>query len=146
VLTLRCQCEGLSAIQMQKASAYAKIASAKYNGQRRNFTFNQYVEIHQAAYNTLAELDEAVPETEKVANFLARISDTQLATAKDLILGGTAKLSDFEACQQYLKMIVYNKATQDTHERNVSGLQGGNDKDGKQQGKPNVALEPIRIN
>jgi hypothetical protein len=69
VLTLRRQCEGTSVIQTRKASAYAKIASAKYSGQRRNFTFDQYVEIHQAAYNTLAELDEAVPETKKVADF-----------------------------------------------------------------------------
>jgi hypothetical protein len=76
VLTLRRQCEGTSAIQTRKAYAYAKIASAKYSGQKRNFTFNQYLEIHQAAYNTLAELDEAVPETKKVADFLAGISDT----------------------------------------------------------------------
>jgi hypothetical protein len=135
VLTLRRQCEGTSVIQTRKASTYAKIALAKYSGQRRNFTFDQYVEIHQAAYNTLAELDEAVSETKKVADFLAGMSDTRLATAKDLILGDTAKLGDFEACQQYLKTIVYNKAMQDTHARNVSGLLGGNDKDGKQQGK-----------
>ena len=57
VLTLCCQCEGTSAIQTRKASAYAKISLAKYNGQRRNFTFDQYVEVHQAAYNTLSELD-----------------------------------------------------------------------------------------
>jgi hypothetical protein len=136
VLTLRHQCEGTSAIQTRKASAYAKISAAKYTGQKRNFTFDQYVEIHQAAYNTLAELDKAVPETKKVADFLAGITDSRLATAKDLILGDTAKLGDFEACQQYLKSLVYNKATQDTHERNVSGLQGGNPKgNGKHTGK-----------
>ncbi len=136
VLTLRRQCEGTSAIQTRKASAYAKISSAKYSGQKRNFTFDQYVEMHQAAYNTLAELNEAVPETKKVADFLAGITDTKLSTAKDLILGDPAKLGDFEACQQYLKTLVYNKATQDTHERNVSGVQGGNGK-GKNKGKRN---------
>jgi len=133
-LTLRCQCEGTSAIQTKKASAYAKISSAKYSGQKRNFTFDQYVEMYQAAYNTLAELNEAVPETKKVADFLARITDTKLSTAKDLILGDPAKLGNFEACQQYLKTLVYNKATQDTHEWNVSGVQGGNGK-GKGKGK-----------
>jgi chitodextrinase len=127
-LTLRCQCEGTSAIQTKKASAYAKISSAKYSGQKRNFTFDQYVEMYQAAYNTLAELNEAVPETKKVADFLARITDTKLSTAKDL------KLGNFDACQQYLKTLVYNKATQDTHEWNVSGVQGGNGK-GKGKGK-----------
>ena len=130
VLTLKRQCEGTSAIQTRKASAYAKISSAKYSGQKRNFTFDQYVEIHQAAYNTLAELDEGVPETKKVTDFLAGITDPHLATAKDLILGDTAKLGDFEACQQYLKTLVYNKAMQDKHERNISGLQGNNPKGG----------------
>jgi hypothetical protein len=118
----------------KKASAYAKISSAKYSGQKRNLTFDQYVEMHQVAYNTLAELNEAVPETKKVADFLARITDTKLSTAKDLILGDPAKLGNFEACQQYLKTLVYNKATQDTHEWNVSGVQGGNGK-GKGKGK-----------
>jgi hypothetical protein len=133
VLNLRRQCEGTSAIQTRKASAYAKISSAKYSGQRRNFTFDQYVEIHQAAYNTLEELDEAVPETKKVTDFLAGITDPRLATAKDLILGDTAKLGDFESCQQYLKTLVYNKAMQDKHERNVSGLQS--DQKGDKRGK-----------
>jgi hypothetical protein len=94
------------------------------------------VEIHQAAYNTLAELNEAVPESKKVADFLAGITDAKSLTAKDLILGDPAKLGDFEAYQQYLKTLVYNKATQDTHERNVSGVQGGNGRV-KNKGKRN---------
>jgi hypothetical protein len=71
-----------------------------------------------------------VPETKKVTDFLAGIADPRLATAKDLFLGDTAKLGDFEACQQYLKTLVYNKATQDKHERSISGLQAGNPKGG----------------
>jgi len=124
VLALKQQCEGVSAIQTRKASAYARITVARYTGQKRNFTFDQYVEMHQNAYNTLAELDETVPETKKVTDFLAGISDPKLSNAKDMILGDIAKLTNFEACQQYLKTLVYNKATQDKHERNVSGLSG----------------------
>jgi len=135
VLTLKRQCEGTSAVQTRKASAYAKIASAKYSGQKRNFTFDQYVEIHQAAYNTLADLEEAVPETKKVKDFLAGIGDPRLANAKDLILGDPAKLQNFELCQQYLKTLVYNKATQDTHERNISGLTNTNNNNNKRKGK-----------
>jgi hypothetical protein len=133
VLTLKHQCEGTSVIQTCKASAYAKIASAKYSGQKRNFTFDQYIQIHQVAYNTLADLDEAVPETKKVTDFLAGIGDPKLANAKDLILGDPAKLQNFEACQHYLKTLVYNKATQDKHERQISGV--SNTKTGKRQGK-----------
>jgi len=84
------------------------------------------VEIHQAAHNTLAELNEAVPETKKVTDFLAGITDTRIANAKDLILGDIQKLQDFELCQQYLKTLVYNKTTQEKHERQIAGLQQGN--------------------
>jgi len=62
VLALRRQCEGTSAVQSRKASAYAKIAAARYTGHRKTFTFDNYVEAHQAAHNTLADLGEAVPE------------------------------------------------------------------------------------
>jgi hypothetical protein len=135
ILTLKLQCEGTSAIQTRKASAYAKIAVAKYNGQKRNFTFDQYVQIHQSAYNTLADLDEAVPETKKVTDFLAGIGDPKLSNAKDLILGDPDKLQNFEACQQYLKTLVYNKATQDKHERNISGLTNNHNKLKGKRGK-----------
>lgn len=50
-----------------------------------------------------------------------------MANAKDLILGDPQKLENFEACQQYLKTLVYNKTTQEKHERQVSGLQQGLD-------------------
>jgi hypothetical protein len=74
-LTLRWQCEGTLAVQSRKAAAYAKIATARYNGQRRTFTFDNYVEIHQGARNTLLDLNEPVPETKKVTDFLAGITD-----------------------------------------------------------------------
>jgi len=122
VLALRRQCEGTSAVQPRKASAYAKIASARYSGQKRTFTFDSYVEIHQEAHNTLADLDEPVPETKKVTDFLAGITDSRLSNAKDLILGDVQKLQNIEVCQQYLKALVYNKSTQEKHERQISGI------------------------
>jgi len=123
VLALKCQCEGTSAIQSRKAAAYAKIASARYSGHKKTFTFDNYVEMHQNAHNTLSELDEPVPETKKVTDFLAEITDSRLGNAKDLILGDPNKLQNFEACQQYLKTLVYNKTTQEKHERQISGDQ-----------------------
>jgi hypothetical protein len=117
VLALCHQCEGTSAIQTRKAAAYAKIASARYSGQKRQFSFDNYVEMHQ-----VADLDEPVPETKKVTDFLAGITDVRLSNAKDLILGDTQKLQNFELCQQYLKTLVYNKTTQEKHEHQVSDI------------------------
>jgi hypothetical protein len=125
VLTLKRQCEGISVIQTRKAAAYARIASARFNGQKRGFTFDTYVELHQTAYNTLSELNEAVPETKKVTDFLAGIGDPRLTNVKDLVLADPAKLQDFEACQQFLKTLIYNKTTQEKHERHIGALSGG---------------------
>jgi hypothetical protein len=122
VLALRRQCEGISAVQSRKAAAYAKIATARCNGQKCTFTFGNYVEVHQGAHNTLLNLNEPVPETKKVTDFLAGITDPRLSNAKDLILGDAQKLQDFESCQQYLKTLIYNKSTQEKHERQVSGV------------------------
>jgi len=127
VLTLRRQCKGTSAIQSRKAAAYAKIASARYSGHKKTFTFDNYVEMHQNAHNTLSELDEPVPETKKVTDFLAGITDSCLGNAKDIILGDPNRLQNFEACQQYFKTLVYNKTTQEKHERQISGIQQGSE-------------------
>ena len=120
VLSLKRQCEGISAKQTRKAAAYAQIAAARFTGNSKRFTFDQYVEIHQTAYNTLMELNEVIPETKRVNDFLAGISDARLNTGKDLILGDEQKLSNFEACQQFLKTLISNKVIQDKHERNIS--------------------------
>lgn len=133
VLALRRQCEGISAVQTRKAMAYAKIAAARFSGQKRNFTFDNYVEQHQDGHNTLADLDEPVPETKKVTDFLSGITDPRLNNSKDVILGDVAKLQDFEACQQYLKTLVFNKSTQDKHERHIAGVHSPHD-GGKQRG------------
>jgi hypothetical protein len=49
--------------KLRKNKAYADIAATRYQGKRRNFTFAQYVALHQKAHNELLELNEAVPET-----------------------------------------------------------------------------------
>jgi len=103
--------------------AYAKIASSRYCGHKKAFMFDNYVEVHQAAHNTLAELDETVPETKKVMDFLASITDPRLSNARDLILGDTQKLQDFKDCKHYLKTLVYNKTTHEKYERQITGLQ-----------------------
>jgi hypothetical protein len=67
--------------------AYAKIAAARFSGQKCNFTFDNYVEKHQDGHNTLADLGEPVPETKKVTDFLSGITDPRLNNSKDVILG-----------------------------------------------------------
>jgi|GWRWMinimDraft_5_1066013.scaffolds.fasta_scaffold02110_2 hypothetical protein len=150
VLALRRQCEGISAVQTRKAMAYAKIAAARYSGQKRNFTFDNYVEQHQDGHNTLADLEEPVPETKKVTDFLSGITDPRLNNSKDVILGDVAKLQDFEACQQYLKTLIFNKSTQDKHERHIASVhsphEGGRQRGGKRKGGKQKTTEGLTKN
>jgi len=150
ILALHRQCKGISAVQTRKAMAYAKIAAARFSGQKRNFTFDNYVEQHQDGHNTLADLDEPIPETKKVTDFLSGITDPRLNNSKDVILGDVAKLQDFEACQQYLKTLVFNKSTQDKHERHIAGVHsphdGGKQRGGKRKGGKSKTKEDLTKN
>ena len=134
LLALKRQCEGTAAKQTRKAAAYAKIATAKYSGQSKRFTLDQYIQIHQSAHNTLADLEEPIAETKKVSDFLAGITDPRLNTAKDLVMGDRAKLDNFEACQQYLKTISFTKANQDILQRNISNTNTGGQPRGSKRG------------
>jgi hypothetical protein len=70
-LALKKQAEGNSAKRTRKASAYALLANARYCRERRNFTFQNYLQIHQDGHNKLLELEEPVPETKKVQGFFS---------------------------------------------------------------------------
>jgi hypothetical protein len=71
ISALRRQCEGMTSVKTRKNKAYASIANAVYRGIRKNFTFTQYVAIHQASHNELEDCNEAIPESKKVSDFLA---------------------------------------------------------------------------
>ena len=106
-MALKAQAEGRSAITTRKQKAYALIASATYTGKGK-FSFDQYVGRHQKAHNTLLELDEPVPESKKVRDFMDGIHDSKLETDLTNVLGDRTKLESSEECQQYLKTILMN--------------------------------------
>ena len=114
--------------------SYAAIADAKFTG-HGHFSYQQYVHRHQKAHNTLAELDEPVAETKKVTNFLKSISDPSLAAGKTVVNGDAAKLSDFEACQQYFGTLIAASRTDKTNDENrkIAGV-GTTKTSGKKNG------------
>ena len=104
-LSVQHQTTGTAANTLQKKIAYNQIETTKYNG-CGHFTFQAYVHCHQKAHNTLADLEEPVPETKKVTDFMYDISTPTLATEKTVVNGGAHKLSNFEACKQYFCTLV----------------------------------------
>jgi hypothetical protein len=112
LLALKSQAEGQSAQRMRKTEAYATLKAAAYRGRNGPHTFARYVQVCQEAFNELADLGEPVPESKKVTDFLAGISDPILETGKYIILGDPVKLANFTECQQYLSTLVANTTNQ----------------------------------
>jgi hypothetical protein len=129
MLALRKQAKGNSAKRTRKAKAYGLISGARYRGDGRNFNFANYIQIHQNGHNELLELEEPVPETKKVQDFLAGIHGSKLQVGKDIILATPQYLQDFEECQQYLCTLVSNSTAQAKNDHAVgSATRGDEDK------------------
>lgn len=131
ILALRRQCKGKTSVKTRKNKAYASIASSNYRGIRKQFTFAQYVAIHQAAHNKLDDCNEPIPETKKVSDFLAGIADSSLEAGITCVLSEECYQDSFEATQQFLGTLVANQMIHRQakrgggDERNVSSADGG---------------------
>jgi hypothetical protein len=127
LLALKKQAEGNSVKRTRKASAHTSLSNARYCGERRNFAFSNYVQIHQDGHNEVLELEESVPETKKVQDFLSSIMHSCLQVGnKDDVLGTPLYLQDFEECQQYLSTLVSNTSAQSKNDQPI-GVSGWHD-------------------
>jgi hypothetical protein len=122
VLALKTQAEGQSAKLTRKTKAYASISSATFRGQRRGFNFDNYISIHLDGHNELIDLEEPVPESKKVTDFLKGIQAPGLEVGKQVILGDATKMGNFKECQQFLSTLLNNSGAQAQLERNVSSV------------------------
>jgi hypothetical protein len=79
-LAIKSQCKGTASKITRKNRAYASIANATYNGQRRQYKFQDYINVHQAAHNEIMDCapTEAVADSKKVADFLKGITGPKL--------------------------------------------------------------------
>jgi hypothetical protein len=134
-LDIKCQAEGTAATTTKKAKAYKSIATASYSGTSQRYTFDKYLETHQRAHVTLAELGEPIAETKKVD------VDPRLTTNKQTIDSDQTKLNDFEACAQYLKASVLRTTIRHPDNRHIAAFmtknQGGNNNGNQQDSNKN---------
>lgn len=122
---LKAHYEGASNLNRNKEEAYASIASAQYQGERKNFTFETYTNIHQKAHQDLQRLNEPVSEVKKVRDFLNHITDPQLAAGKSTVLATPAMLESFTEAANFLSNFVVRSRTMGRTERQVSTVEGG---------------------
>jgi len=109
-LAVQMQCEGTAAKTARKNKAYASIASAVFRGTRRNFSFQDYINLHARAHEEIRQCneDEEVAESKKVTDFLVGIQDPTMESAINVVYGDEDKLNNFEACQHFLNTTKVN--------------------------------------
>lgn len=107
-----------------KDQAYAAIAAARYHGEKKRFSFETYVTIHQDAYADLEQYGEVVSEEKRVRDLLTGIKDNAPATnaAKGTILATPNLRTSFANAVAHLATTLQlSQSTLDT--RNVSSSQ-----------------------
>ena len=85
-------------------------------------TYQQYVSLHQDAHNELEDCNEAVPETKKVADFLAEISCPLLQMGLNIVMSDPWKLSNFDVTQQFLGTLVAYQANHNCIKNDERGI------------------------
>jgi hypothetical protein len=124
IQTLIGRYEGTAAMSRTKQAAYDEIHNAVYTGEKRNFTFENYIDKHAKAHQTLFEAGVEIREDKKVDDFLRGLTDPSIRMncAKTLVYGNSDLRNDFRACTEYLSSFVANASS--TQNRSISALEG----------------------
>jgi hypothetical protein len=109
-----------------KDAAYAAISQARYFGDRKKFSFETYVTIHQDAYEDLEQYGQLVSANKRVRDLLQGIKDPKANAAKETILANNHLRNDFASVVTHLATSLQLKGSiSGTNLRNVGALQSG---------------------
>jgi hypothetical protein len=123
-LALVAHFEGDAQRDRVKDLAYASKASAKYHGEKKRFSFEAYVTVHQEAYEDLEQYGEHVSEEKRVRDLLQGIKDPTVNAAKEAILANPNLRSNFTNVVTHLATsLQLNMSLQDS--RNISSIMSG---------------------
>ena len=134
-LSLIAHFEGDAQRDRVKDNAYASLAAAKYYGERKKFTFETYVTIHQDAYSDLEQYGEVISEEKRVRDLLTNIKDTSpaAAAAKGTILATPHLRNNFANSVAHLSTTLQlGQSLQGP--RNISSTQSGRGSNNQSQG------------
>lgn len=105
-LSLKAHFEGESYRNRNVEEAYSTLEGLHYEGERRGFTFEKFVEKHNEAYLELERYDEPVLESKKVRDFLRRIHSPELTAAVQQVKASPALSADFQQAVNFIALSV----------------------------------------
>ncbi|MGH3053812.1 MAG: hypothetical protein ACRDL7_02410, partial [Gaiellaceae bacterium] len=123
--------EGDVVMSRVKAEAYASLSSAQYHGERKNFSFETFTNIHQKAHQDLLRLGDPISEDRKVHEFLNHIDDPNLSAGKAAVLATLTLAHDFTNTANYLSNFVARAKSLHATERRISGLDSSSGRFGR---------------
>jgi hypothetical protein len=116
---------GISKSDNIQAEAENKLKNTFYSGERRNWNFERYVQIHKDQHTAIEGLFRygypSLDERTKVRHLMAGIRTNELDTVKAQVWSSIALRGDFDACVDLFKTFIQQKASSTTKTLNISG-------------------------
>jgi hypothetical protein len=92
--------------EIEMKEAYSALECIHYEGERKGFTFEKFVEKHNEAFLELSQYGEPVLESKKVRDFLLRINAPELAAAKQQVHATPTLLANFQDAANFIALSV----------------------------------------
>jgi hypothetical protein len=111
IFELRRNATGVSNLDTRKMRANAMLKNLVYNGKQKSFTFNNYLEKANYAYQELYECQEPEPERRKVAALMENVTFEDSGSAVTHVLGTPNLLHNFDKCCEYYANVIVQKTS-----------------------------------
>jgi hypothetical protein len=132
---------GANHVNNMASTAEAKLAQAKYYGEKRRYNFESYISMLNEQFQVLNNLKRygyaGIDEASKVRRLNSGIQTDKLNAPKAQIMSSRALQDNFDdAVGLYQDFIAQSKPQNDNEEFNVSGFEGGGgDGNGRGRGR-----------
>ena len=107
-----------------RAKADQILESTYYDGSKRNYTYERYIETLQRAFTDLESTGETVSEERKVRILMTGTSDSRLESAKNQILATPFLRSTFENASNFLAEVLDSKVSYSAASRKQARISG----------------------
>jgi len=131
-LSLTAHFEGESYRNRNVEEAYATLESLHYEGERRGFTFEKFVEKHNGAYLELERYGEPVLATKKVRDLIPHINSPELTAAIQQVKVNPAFLANFQQAVNSIALSV------PTVKQSLKNIGAGEQQQGQGSRKPST--------
>jgi len=98
--------EGDSYRNRAKLEAYSTLEHICYDGEKKGFTFEKFVEKHNECYLELAHHNEPVYKEKKVRDFLQRINAPELQATKQQVRANENMMGNVQLAANFIALSV----------------------------------------